>query len=656
VLGHLGNLALLSGDLTDADRRVREALALARDIGDAGLTATMLHTRGNLFMAQQQPHEALAVYRDSAAAAQQAHQVGIVARALAHAALAAQQDGQPQVAKTWLDEALAQLRRAEPSHDTAYDALLIGQTYHQLAQADPALVLRAAEVFTEATTLAQHLADTRALSYAWGYLGRLYEEDHRYEEALQLTRRAALAAQQRYLPESLYLWQWQTGRLLRALGEIQPAIAAYERAVATVQAIRPELLRGSGGASPSFRASVGPLFAELTDLYLRQAAALEAQGQAAMTPQYEHYLDQARATIEQFKTGELRAYFGDECVVAARPSTTALERVSPQAAIVYPILLPDRTELLVSLPTGMKRVAVPVPGPQVEQRVIIFRHAVDERDPLRYLQHARQLYAWLIQPLEGDLAEQPLETLVFVPDGALRLLPWAALHDGQRFLIEKYAVAITPSLTLTEPRALPRAHVEVLAAGVASAVEGFPPLPRVREELQGLQRLYGGVVLLDQAFGPERLERTLRQGPFAIVHIAAHGQFAPEAAQSFLLTAQGKLTMTRLAQMVARLRFREQPLELLTLSACETARGDDRAALGLAGVAIQAGARSALATLWLVADEAAAVLMEAFYQRLHEPGMSKARALQQAQLTLLQQPQYADPFFWAPFLLINNWL
>jgi len=224
------------------------------------------------------------------------------------------------------------------------------------------------------------------------------------------------------------------------------------------------------------------------------------------------------------------------------------------------------------------------------------------------------------------------------------------------FVLLKNRMGPAFDLTLTEPRPLPREQGQVLAAGMASAVEGFPPLPRVREELQGLQRLYGGVVLLDQAFGPERLDTTLRQGTFGIVHIAAHGHFAPDAAQSFLLTGQGKLTMAQLAQMVGRLRFREQPLELLTLSACETARGDDRAALGLAGVAIQAGARSALATLWLVADEAAAVLMETFYQRLHEPGMSKARALQQAQLTLLKQSQYADPFFWAPFLLINNWL
>jgi CHAT domain-containing protein len=260
------------------------------------------------------------------------------------------------------------------------------------------------------------------------------------------------------------------------------------------------------------------------------------------------------------------------------------------------------------------------------------------------------------KPLQADLSASCIRTLVFVPDGALRLLPWAALHDGQQFLIEKYALAITSSLTLTEPRPLARDGVRVLAAGMGGAVEDFPPLPCVQEELRGIQRLYGGTLLLDQDFGPERLDTTLCTGRFSMVHIASHSHFAPDAAQSFLITAQGKLTMERLAQVVGRLRFRAEPIELLTLSACETARGDDRAALGLAGVAIQAGARSALATLWLVADEAAAVLMHKFYQHLQEPGMSRACALQQAQRTLLTHPQYADPFFWAPFLLINNWL
>jgi CHAT domain-containing protein len=178
----------------------------------------------------------------------------------------------------------------------------------------------------------------------------------------------------------------------------------------------------------------------------------------------------------------------------------------------------------------------------------------------------------------------------------------------------------------------------------------------VRDELQSIQQLYGGELLLNEDFSPASLAQAVNQGQFSIVHIASHGEFAADPAKSFLLTSQGKLTLTQLAKTIGQLRFRDQPVELLTLSACETAQGDDLTALGLAGVAIQAGARSALATLWRVSDEATAVLMQQFYERLRTPGTSRAQALQQAQLTLLHDPSYDSPVYWAPFLMINNWL
>ena len=680
ILSHLGYNAAVTGNLLEAERQIGTALALATDLDNAELTASLLHTRGNISMAQQEFSAALQVYRTSATFAQQAGQPGMVGRALAHAALAAEHSKQFQVAQTLLEEALSALLQAASSHDTAYELLLIGRLYHRLADESPSLILRAAEVLQAAAHLAQTLKDARALSYAWGYLGRLYEEEGRSQEALELTRRAALAAQQINALESLYLWQWQTGRLLRVLGELEPAIAAYEHAIAVIQEIRPALLRQFRSGDPavqgtlgprsrgvrvvqrkartdlSFREALGPLYFELADLFLQHAAALEKEGQETRDSHYAVLLQKARVTVEQFKTAELRDYFGDVCVAAISPHTAALERVAPHVAIVYPILLVARTELLVSLPSGLKRITVPIPGPALEQQVQSFRDAVEAQDPQRYLQHAQELYNWLLRPLEADLTAGHIGTIVFAPDGALRLMPLAALHDGQQFLVQKYALAITPSLTLTAPQPLPQQNLQVLAAGVAQAVEGFPALPFVQAELRTVQQLYKSVLLLDQDFNPERFAQTLQQGDFQIVHIASHSHFAPDTAQSFLLTAQGKLTFERLAQMIGRLRFRQQPLELLTLSACETARGDDRAALGLAGVAIQAGARSALASLWLIDDDATAELMKTFYQQLRTPGVSRAQALQQAQLTLLQQPQYAQPFFWAAFVLINNWL
>jgi CHAT domain-containing protein len=181
-------------------------------------------------------------------------------------------------------------------------------------------------------------------------------------------------------------------------------------------------------------------------------------------------------------------------------------------------------------------------------------------------------------------------------------------------------------------------------------------LPFVSEELDTIQTLYGGKILLNQGFLIADLETTLSEEHFNIVHIASHGQFAGEAEETFLLAFDDKLTMDRLNHYVGLFRFREDPLELLTLSACETAAGDDRAALGLAGVAIKTGARSALGTLWYINDQASSILVAEFYRHLQNPSISRAKAVQLAQVTMLEDRRYEHPGYWSPFILINNWL
>jgi CHAT domain-containing protein len=285
-----------------------------------------------------------------------------------------------------------------------------------------------------------------------------------------------------------------------------------------------------------------------------------------------------------------------------------------------------------------------------------FRRKLEKRTTREYLPHAQKLYDWLIRPLEADLASFTIDTLVFVPDGALRTIPMATLHDGKQFLIAKYAVAITPSLNLTDPRPIKREDMKVLAVGVTEAVQGFPALPNVSAELKGLHTLLGSETLVDQQFLASNLEGKLKDEHFTIVHVASHGEFGDEVGKTFILTFDDKISLDRLNQMVGVFRFRDDPLELLTLSACDTAAGDDRAALGLAGMAIKAGARSALATLWNINDEASVDLVLDFYREIKDPSISRAAALQRAQLKLLDNPRYEHPGFWSAFLMINNWL
>jgi CHAT domain-containing protein len=285
-----------------------------------------------------------------------------------------------------------------------------------------------------------------------------------------------------------------------------------------------------------------------------------------------------------------------------------------------------------------------------------FRRTLVKRTTWEFLPHARKLYDWLIRPFEDDLNAMKADTLVFVPDGPLRTVPMAALHDGDRFLVDRYRIAITPGLNLTDPRPVDREQAKMLSMGLTQAVQGFPGLPYVSDELKSIKELYGGEQLVNEQFRLTNLEKSLKKQPFSIVHVASHGQFGGTAGDTFLLAFDERLTMDRFGEYIGLFKFREEPLDLLTLSACETAAGDDRAALGLAGVAVRAGARSALATLWHVNDPATNELIVEFYRQLRKPSSTRAAALQAAQRKLQGDQRYDHPGYWAPFLLINNWL
>jgi CHAT domain-containing protein len=654
VLGHLGRAYLKLGQLNEASEYLQQASALANKQSVSSLIATTNNDLGILLALKQQDQEALNAFEDSVVHSRNAKLPLLAATARTNAARALLRLGQPVNSRMALDVALDHLKDVPLSRDKSFGFIGIALAYQRLLpllpQEHAPLVLRIAGTLQEAATIAEQQGDSRTLSYALGYLGHLYEREFRMDEALQLTRRALFTAQSVDAPESLYRWQWQLGRQLAATGQLDQAITSYRQATMTLQPIRIEVAQASSEGGFSGQESVQPLFFELADLLL-QRASLTEEGTAA-----EGYLLAARDAIEAYKVAELRDYFKDDCIDAVRSKLTTFDRLSPDTAVIYPILFPSRLELLISLPSGLKRVSVPVTADRLTKEIRAFRRVVEKRTTREYLPHAQQLYDWLVRPLEPDLAQTHITTLVFVPDSALRTIPLAALHDGSSFLIKKFALAMTPGLTLTDPRPLNRENLRFLTVGLTVSVQGFPPLPYVAEEVESIDQLYKSDQLLNNVFRTSKLEQELREGRYGVLHIATHGKFSTNANDSFLLTFDGKLTMQTLDQLVGLFRFRQEPLELLTLSACQTGIGDDRAALGLAGVALKAGARSALATLWFINDEASAALISEFYRQLRNPTFSKAIALQRAQLTLLDDRIYEHPAYWSPFLLLNNWL
>jgi CHAT domain-containing protein len=605
--------------------------------------------RGNRLYADDAREAAQTAWHEAASLARAANEPAVVALARANAGRAAADTGRPRDATTALEEALTIGEALENARLRAALLADVGRSYARVARDtdDPESLKRAAEILRAASDAAA--ADSVTRSMALGTLGALYEYEGHVDDALQLTRRALFAALDADAPEAIYPWQWQIARLERGAGRDDVALDTYRQAVRTLADVRPTAALGSDARASRFRARVEPLYLELVDLLLSGVEAADAAEQQAL-------LLEARGALEDLKAAELRDYFDDPCLDAQRKASP--ESI-PGAVVVYPILLADRLELVIGREGRLERRSVPVPRDRVIEEVRALRFRLERVTTRQYLRHAQHLYDWLARPVLEAVPEGAMEVLVVVPGGALRTIPFGALSDPDtgRFLIEQVPVAVVPSLSLTDPRPIDREGVRLLAAGISQAVQGYPPLANVPVEMRALERAFGGTELLDEEFAVARFESEVAGKPYGIVHVASHGEFFANPDDSFVLAWDGRISIDRLAAVVGTTQFRgEQPLELLTLSACETAAGDDRAALGLAGVAVRAGARSALASLWAVHDEASARLVTDFYRELSTPDTSRAAALRTAQLALLETRHFRHPGYWAPFLLINSWL
>jgi CHAT domain-containing protein len=646
----LGAALVLNLKFERAETLLRESLESARAEGDSQTTASILNELGNLLAVKQKYPEALAAFRECAELAREKDRL-LAAQALCNGAATASIAGMSRDSQGLNGDALELIGKLKASHDKALLLITTAQTDRSL-KTDQS-ILRARLSLLSALETAEAIGDRRAATYALGYLGQLYEDDKQLDAALSFSRRAAFAAQEAEMPEALYRWEWQSGRLLKAQGKADEAIAAYRRAVQTLQPIRHDVTLGYGNAvaHPSFRDAQGPMFFELADLLFGQA------DKGSDAEQSQKLLREARDTVEQLKAVELEDYFHDDCVNVVRAKTMALETVDERTAIIYVVPFTDRTELLVSLASGMKRFKVPASAETLTAEVRQFRRNLETRSTYAYLEQAEELYGWLIKPIHELLTERRIQTLVFVPDGALRTIPLASLYDGKQFLVQEFAVAVAPGLSLVEPRPLQEKKVHLLLGGLSEGVQGFPPLDFVPGELKSIEPLYRSRTLLNQDFVLPALREKLTEERYSIVHIASHGQFGHDASQTFVLTHDAKLTLNDLEAMIRPSQYRGQPVEMLVLSACQTAAGDDRAALGLAGVAVKAGARSALATLWFVNDQSTSVLVKEVYNQLRQnPDLSKAKALQAAQVKLINDRRYRHPCYWSPYLIIGNWL
>ena len=312
----------------------------------------------------------------------------------------------------------------------------------------------------------------------------------------------------------------------------------------------------------------------------------------------------------------------------------------------------------------------------------------------RYLASAQQLYQWMIEPIEPDLEQLNIDTLVFVMDAQLRSIPLAALHDGEKFLIEKYSLGLIPSVNLTDTSYQSLANAKLLAMGSSTFKEhNLSDLPGVPLEVSTITQAWSGDSFLNEAFTWENLHHQISQHNYGIVHLATHAEFVPDApSDSYIQLWDRKLSLSELREFLLE---RSSPINLMILSACHSALGNETSELGFAGLAVQAKVKSAIGSIWYVDDRATLGLMSELYRQIRlafqdseNPGETdkksklKAEILREAQIAMLRgdvrienghlialnsdddillppeitvdQETFQHPYYWAGFTLVGS--
>ncbi|MBD2529778.1 CHAT domain-containing protein [Nostoc flagelliforme FACHB-838] len=661
-LRSLGDALLVVRDLKKSRQALEQSLTIARNLQSSADIGASLFSLGNNARKQQEKQQAIAYYQQTVEASPSP--LTKIQAQLNHLGLLIE-DQEWAKAQTLLPLIESQLDQLPLSRASIYAHVNFSQSLAKvksgILHASSSSYYLASSKKDSAVLLARaiqqshNLGDKRAEAYALKSLGGLYEETKQWTEAQKLTQEGLALAQSSNAPEITYSLEWQLGRLLREKKDINGAIAAYDAAVNTLQSLRRDLVANKDVVNQdvqfNFRDSVEPVYRQSVELLLQSQ-----QGKPD-----EKTLEKARERIEALQLAELDDFFQEACLQGQR---VALDQVvdqnNSQAAILYPIILRDELHVIVKIPKQrLQSYSTKILQADVEKLLLELRRNLVNPTATRLVQtQSQEVYNWLLKPIESQLQKSGVDTLVFVLDGPLRNLPMAALYDGKEYLIEKYAVALSVGLQLLNPKPLVQQQLVALTAGLTQPPPKFSkygPLLGIKSEFDGITKAGVSTTrLLDGDFKKKNLENEIGAASFNIVHLATHGQFSSRLEETFILDYDGRINVKDFDTL-----FRSQGktiVELLVLSACQTATGDSRAALGLAGAAVRAGARSTIASLWQIDDESTAMFVSAFYQELKSGKITKAEAVHRAQLKLLKHPNYHAPSFWSAYVLIGNWL
>ena len=504
---------------------------------------------------------------------------------------------------------------------------------------------RSKSILESAVKLSQKINDSRVASFAMGAMGKHYELQQEYDIALYWTKQAQFSAQQAQATDSLYQWDWQAARIYQAMGETDASIDAYQKAIASLQLIRNNSSQSQGDPLASFQGDIKPIYRSLIELLLANKSS-------------NSNLRQALETKDLLLLSELENFFEDDCfeleTYTERDKLAYLKQSN--TAVVNTIILDKKTYLIWQFPNGeFKKYAVNVSRSQLEKLVTQWRFDLENKENDNYLFLSQKLYKLFFpSEIQADLETIKLKNLIFVNDGLLRNVPLASLHDGQKFLVENYSVTNSLGLNI-RPKQANFPVEKAIVFGLSLETEQFPPLPYVEQEIEQLSNLIREKQFLNDEFSYDNFKQQVELNKASLVHIATHGRFGGTAENTFLQAYRSQISLKELEKTLGihNNNFPARPIQLLVLSACETAATNPRSTLGMSGVAIRAGVSNVLGSLWSVNDRQIVTLIDGFYHYWLQDGLSQPEALRQAQLDSIESFNN-HPSNWSSMILIQS--
>ena len=492
-------------------------------------------------------------------------------------------------------------------------------------------------LIVDATALAQEIDDKRSLSFAYGTAADLESLKSAQAPIVGTQYIQALAlAQSVQASDIAYNWAYRLAQLNEAAGRDDRAAMYYEIALAALSQVREDLVAVNSELRFEFAQKIEPVYKDYLQFLV-----------GSPNPNFAQVIE----IHESLQLAQLENFLRCGRLIAPKSELD-------NAVMVHVINLGSSVEVIVSRSSNTYAYSVSAEEvmPSAQNLTLNLQSPslleVPEADLLPY---SKVLYDKLLRPAieAGFIADG--EPLSFLLDAPFQTIPMGILHDGQQYLVATHL--LSNWLQLKQP-AMPSASSRALFVGVSEqapsfsellAPTGIRPLPETEFEAASLKRYLRSKVLLNGDFTAERLEDEVAVDDYQIVHISTHGQFSSVPERTFLMAWDKLIDIQEMAQIFQG----SGNIDLLVLSACQSAVGDERSTLGLAGLAVQSGARSAIASLWLVDSTGSSVLMDRFYEGLNQ-GLDNAEALQQAQITLLKSSAFSHPFYWAPFVLIES--